>query len=1011
MTARLPLRAVARQAWADRGLLALGLVVLTGVTALATVTPRELDDAATREVRAAVGAPGTRSDLAVVAPLDESQVRELRVDTGQQVVDALGAVLGALPATAASVYGDPVGSLVGTQLTAGALHGTPLLVRPVLLVDGTPADGGGDETGADENGSDETGSDENGSDENGSDEDGADENGSDEGGAADTGSADDPVEAPRSWHVTDASAEASGAVTWLRGGPPQGRAVADGLLSTGSGYLLVQRGGPGYVQWGGDVWPDPGDLPEPVPEDQPMPVAIGLSEAVAALLGVEPGDTIDAFAPDGGAVRLTVSGVFRAVDPAAPRWGIVPTVLEPREVGGSAARVEVGALVSAGSAADVRLALPLGRMTRTITLPVRPERLDAASADAVARSVAAFASAPTSLGLTPSPMVSTSLDRVLDQAMDRVRITRAQAGLVLTGVLGAALLVLALATSVVLRRRAEVLGLHRARGAGLGAVAAAQALEHVPLVVLGGAAGVLLAGLVRPGPVPWAWVLPPLLLAAVGGPALAAAHARRAGAPPPAHVERRRTAAALRRPLAEVALVVVAVAALASVRARGVGATSGAADLPLLATPALVAAAVAVLLARVLPPLVHGVRRATARGRGAVGLLAGARVQAQVLPLAAVTLASAVLALALGVQATVRAGTVDGSWRAVGGDVAVAAGADGWVPEDLAGLAGTPGVEATALARVADALQVLGQGVDETSRVVAVDPAELAALLAAEPLPGAAAAARALDVLAAAPLPAAPGDPIPALVAGLPADATGAAMNWQGEWLPLDLLGPAPQLPAVPRSGGAAAGTATGAIAARATVVVSRAALAASWGHPVEASAGWAVGPGATGAVRGLALGDATVTTRADWLDATRTAPAAAAFARLLVVAAGLLLALAALAVQLDAAGGAPARAAAAARLRVLGVPRSRTALVALAEVAAPALVAAAAGVLVGLGLLATLTRPLGLATLTGQAADPAAVLPWAVVWPVPVVAAAAVLAVLLAARRRERLGQVLRTG
>lgn len=202
MTPRLPLRAVARQAWADRGLLALGLVVLTGVTALATVTPRELDDAATREVRAAVADPGARAGLAVVAPFEDSQVRELRIDTGQQVVDAMGAVLGALPPAAAAVLGDPVGSLVGTQLQAGAVGDTPLLVRPVLLVDGSPAEAASDDPGPGEAASDE----------------------------------------PRSWHVTDASAAESGAVQWLRGGAPQGRAPADGLLSTGGGYLLVQPG-------------------------------------------------------------------------------------------------------------------------------------------------------------------------------------------------------------------------------------------------------------------------------------------------------------------------------------------------------------------------------------------------------------------------------------------------------------------------------------------------------------------------------------------------------------------------------------------------------------------------------------------------------------------------------------------------------------------------------------------------------------------------------------------------
>ena len=68
-------------------------------------------------------------------------------------------------------------------------------------------------------------------------------------------------------------------------------------------------------------------------------------------------------------------------------------------------------------------------------------------------------------------------------------------------------------------------------------------------------------------------------------------------------------------------------------------------------------------------------------------------------------------------------------------------------------------------------------------------------------------------------------------------------------------------------------------------------------------------------------------------------------------------------------------------------------------------------GVLLGVVLVGALVAPLALRLVTGQASDPGVVLPWWAVVPVGLLAATVlvVVAVESSARRRERLGQVLR--
>ena len=174
----------------------------------------------------------------------------------------------------------------------------------------------------------------------------------------------------------------------------------------------------------------------------------------------------------------------------------------------------------------------------------------------------------------------------------------------------------------------------------------------------------------------------------------------------------------------------------------------------------------------------------------------------------------------------------------------------------------------------------------------------------------------------------------------------------------------------------------------------------------------WAVGPEAS------ALADAAarevrghVLARTQWLTERRSDPLAGGLLALLALVAALCAGYATIIVVLAAAASAPGRATSLATARVLGLRHRDTTRVAAGELLPSILVAAVGGVLLGLVLVGALVAPLALRLVTGQSADPGVVLPWWAVLPVGLLGAAVlvVVAVESSARRRERLGQVLR--
>jgi len=751
------------------------------------------------------------------------------------------------------------------------------------------------------------------------------------------------------------------------------------------------------------TWVDggaPGASPR-LPTDVLGPVQVGLSEEGAATLGVGVGDVRTGRTSTGETVDVQVTGLFRAVDPDERVWTGVPALLGPRTLGaGRTAVTSVTGLLSADSLASARRTAAGPALTRSVVLPVDAGALDAATATGVPRAVAAFQAAPPSVGGAGGPRTATRLGQVVTQALVEVRTAQAQTTVVLTGVVAGAALTLLLTAQLLARRRQPVLVTQRARGAGLVSIAVEAAVESAALVAAGGAVGVLAGVLLVPGAEPVGWLVPVLAAGLLAGPVCGVLVASRAtgGRRVPANRRQRRHARRdqqLRRVAAEVAVVLLAVGAITSLRLRGVRASAGdpVADLLLAAAPALGLAAGALLLVRAAPLLLHGVLRAVTRSRGAVAMLAAVQARATAvaaLPLLTITVATGLVAVLAVLGATARAGQVDASWAAVGAEVTVTTEPGATLPDVAAAVAARPGVDQVLAARVESGVELRVAPTGRPADLLAVDAAGFARLLASTPLPD----APGLALLAPG------GTGVPALVGpGVPLDGRAAVtVSWNGERVPVDPVGRAPDL--------AGAGLAT--------VVVDAAALGEAVGGFPLPNTLWVTGPGAAAAVAGTPeLAGADVASRQEWLADQRADPLVGGLTLVAAGSAAVLLLMAGLAALLGAAAGAPARGRTLAVLRTQGLTGRQARRITRGELLPPVLLAALTGAGVGTGVAALLRTSLEVGLLTGRGGTPELVVPGAVLLVlVPLVlAVGAVVATESATRRRERLGQVLRVG
>ncbi|MET8200731.1 FtsX-like permease family protein [Micromonospora taraxaci] len=777
-------------------------------------------------------------------------------------------------------------------------------------------------------------------------------------------------------------------------------------------YLEGDLDGPD-VAWIAGSAPGPAVVDEYVetPYDgRPWPVQVGLSEADAAALDLGPGDRIPVKDGQGRDKDVRISGIYRPADSDDPAWRLAPALLRPAPGVDGVGITRFGGLLSRESLPDARLAVNEDQLRRTVHFAPVPDALTWDATAALASQVVKLkATSGASNDRDQSLRWESQLDTALRDARTRISAASAQAAVLLAGVLTATVLVLLLAADLLVRRRTPALSVARQRGAALPDLGAELIVESTVVSLSAAAVGLALARAAVPG-VSWAWAVPVVLAGAVAGPAfgtLAAARASRDRRQPANPAARRwiRATGQLRRAAVEAAVLIAAVAAFVTLHQRGLlpvasdddtGELTGDLILPISAL-ALGALVGALLLLRLLPLGTRFALRQALRSRrplAVFGAAQAATTAGRALPLLVLVSTTTLASFALILGTTVTRGLGDGAWSTVGADARLDVGADAEAatPALAERIAAAPGVGQVVVAQVTDSARLFSESTLLTPRLVIVDTAAFQRLLATTPLPDAPALAR-----LTAPGPGA-GD-VPALVrSGDGALRTGARLQLPRDGAPAIRLA---AVGAAPSVGGAA------------DVVIVDATALADAGLPAVPNTVWVTGPGAAQAVSNSGVA-ADVVLRADVLRAQRAAPLTAGLLRLAWTAAAVLLALGLLGLTLAAAAGAAQRWQTLTRLRTLGLRPRDARWVAAGEVLPPVVVAAVCGPLLAI-LLAHLTLgPLDLRLLTGQGADPAAVLPWwmlALVSVVLLAAATTVVPVESALRRRDRLSEVLRAG
>ena len=194
-------------------------------------------------------------------------------------------------------------------------------------------------------------------------------------------------------------------------GPPVATAISPTLSVAAEGprrsfrlAYLSDGDGP-RVTWiagtePGPAFPDKAEDVE-VRNDTPWPVRIGLSEKVAAILGVRPGDRIPLIDDHYTAKAVEVSGIFRAVDPGSPGWQSAPWLLAPVTSADGLGPMRLGGLLSPASLPDARLAFGPDELARGVWFTPKPEALTWKSAQALTGDLVASRRSP------PPPASST----------------------------------------------------------------------------------------------------------------------------------------------------------------------------------------------------------------------------------------------------------------------------------------------------------------------------------------------------------------------------------------------------------------------------------------------------------------------------------------------------------------------------------------------------------------------------------------------------------------------------
>ena len=698
-------------------------------------------------------------------------------------------------------------------------------------------------------------------------------------------------------------------------------------------------------------------------------VPVALSERTAAAWGVSVGDVLDLTA-DGNGRRIVsptsvvVSGTFEPLDPQDEVWAAEPRMLGIAKIltpdGGTIDQAAV--LVPLASYSVLGDGLwrgepgfpqpsPSPALDHTWRYTLDADRLTRDDVDVLRRFLARLQTDPTVwAGVQQVPAVSTGLAGLLDRYERDVAVTSVMTSFVTGGATALAVLVLALTALLGAQRRDREVRLLRARGASraqvLGLVAVGTSVLAVPLAAVTAAAVVLAV----PGETTAAaWV--EVALVVLLPPVVAVlATARRLRALDEVVGETTRTVRAARRIVLEVAVVLLAILAVTTVRSRGAVIASGQTDWYAAVTPVLVALAAAVVALRLLPGPLRWLAGVAERGRGLVafvGLTRAARTgAATVVPLAALVVGTTLVTLMATLTVTVSDQRELAALRAVGADARVdAARIDA---ADVAALAGRPGVDGALPAHIDPAATITSGGRTTSVVVVAVDPQRYAELLGD-------------TALALSPPPTGSAGPLPVVLSGGPV-VDDLELRMRGLTVPARRVATEPALErSVAGQGRVVALVPLDALtAALPTTQPNAVLLAASPEAQRDLEATAATDRGALG---GLVTGVATVTGSAAAV-ADRALPTLVAGTFLVGVV--LTAVFTFLAVLLLLAATRAERTQLAIRLRTMGLPSGRERLLSRAEVLPLLVTGVLAGTVVGLLAPTALASALDLAPFTG---------------------------------------------
>ena len=710
--------------------------------------------------------------------------------------------------------------------------------------------------------------------------------------------------------------------------------------------------------------------PTPAPTDQPIEIVF--TEAVATEMAWEVGDVRTlAVGAERQGVRLV--GTFDAIDPDDGYWTHVPVALEPAVAFSPDGSLRITGLGFADPSSWAAYVQTQPQSTMDSWFPTLPDRVRADESAELRAAVDEFTSEAYPLGSESGDFsfsqvgevtFSSGLSEALESGAVAAGATDAVLATVASGPIGVMVAVLLLGARVVFERRRTGLELAAARGASDGRLRGVLALEGlligVPAALVGGALGTLIvqadAGLAG-----WliaaVFALTPAALLVASVPALSPLRRARADV--------RARGGARNRWIAEAAVAVIAITAVALLLRRGLA--TSAADVgvdPLLAAvPLLLSLLVCLIVLRLYPlPLAALVRR-NSRRRDLVPFLGSARAlrdpSAGVVPVLTVVVGVSVAVFSAVLLGTVQTGVERAADARVGADAAITG--TPFTLEQQAAFAEAPGVEATAPVYSTAPSTIEIDGRVRTTTLIVVDADEMRRVQAGR--------------AGATPLPAgladgSPGDsddvsPVPVVISQALADTIAGADAVELDGEEFDAL-------AVVDGRTAYSPRANWVLMDRSHAdrfvdsFVPRTVLV-QFAPDADAAA-------VTESLVGIAGPNATVTTPTMLLDDLRGVSTTSGLVLALVAAIVLSSLLTALAIVLTLVVGRPARDRLLPLLATLGLRRSGERALIAWEIAPVVVVALVAGALLGAALPFVVLQGVDLRSFTAEDAQPAVV-------------------------------------